>query len=319
MLRIAIVPRIAIVIILGLLCESLVAQAPSAEPSEDQAVESAADQAAQVEAEPTNPPTEDATPAETAEPTVIVEKVYRIFSAQSDQDTEIGTLTITAVETEQSLLITGEMSCYVDSQDGPMVRLVTSVDYDLAWTQPVSGQAETSVDGTTFMAGTVEFGETTYSYAGVELLDDRTAEPLVTPVEFGQADLPRPAGPVVVLQDFPVVAPRLVPEGVWAGGLVVAIVDFTASTSVGELMKIEYEGVLVRDYPDDEGNVKFSLLGPSYTYVTGSDGVIERRPRLELWSTVTYDANGEIVDYFVHRSWRLVEADDAETPEESDE
>lgn len=292
---------------LSLLCHLTVA----CSPADVRADMPTGEQPVAAEAQPTGPPAEN--PA-SDEPTVIVDKAYIIL--RSGDDKEVGTLTIRAVETEQGLLVTGEMALPFDY----MIRLVTSVAYDdLGWTQPVSGRTETFVDAASFMAGTVEFGESAYSYAGVQLLDDRTVEVLVTPVEFGQANLPRPAGPIVVLQDFPVVAPRLLPEGAWAGGLIVTIVDFAASVSAGELMTIEHGGVLVRDYPDEKGNVKFSLLGPSYTNVTGPDGVNKREPQLDLLSTVTYDANGEIVDYFVHRSWRLVEADDAETPEEGDE
>ena len=294
-------PRIAIVIILGVLCESLVAQAPSAEPPEDQAV--------QVEAEPTSPPTEDATPAEIAEPTVIVEKVYRIYS--TSDDSEVGTFAIRAVETEQIVQVVVDIS--IMDYGGHSVEIVTSVDYEQSSADPVSAQAETSVDGQACMQGTIEFGETTYSYSGVGLLDVLAGQPLTTPLEFGEADF-RPAGPIVFLMDFAVMAPRLLTE---AGTLEnLTVVGLPEDIAAPRLVTLMEGWLLVRDQADGEGNVTFSLSNRHRVAVRGPDGLTTTEEQTKLVATVTYDASGEIVDYRPAVMWRLVEVAQEELAED---
>ncbi len=290
--------RIATVVVFGLLCQFAVAGPPADAPAEDQAVQ----------AEPTSPPTADAASAETPEPTVIVDKVYRMFSAESDEDSEIGTFTIRAVETDQTVEVAVEIT--MDFR-GESVTISTSVDYKQASGEPISGQAETFIGGEACMQGTIEFGETTYSYSGVGLLDARAGEALTPPLEFGETDLPMPAGPVVFIADFAVMAPRLLAEA----GTLEDVIIFRVPDDIGapELVDVQEGCQLVRRPADADGNVVSELYYP----VPGTTPEGEPRIRQALDSSVTYNTDGEIVDYRPNEDdWRLVEVNHNEPAED---
>jgi len=220
---------------------------------------------------------------------VVFDRRYKMLSADGKED--IGTYHLRATETEKELTLVEKVSMLYNRRTvgwESTVRYRTKPSY-----VPLSGTAETTIDGKTWMKGTVTFAEKTYDISGRGFLDRTSGEPIDRPREFVKRGIPIPRGTLIFQSALPILAPRLLRKPGELRDIVV--VEFPDDISPPELINIKEGYRLVREEADDAGKYRISLFGPHH-----KRGL----------SSLQYDRKGDLLAIAPFGKLKLVEVAD---------
>jgi hypothetical protein len=189
--------------------------------------------------------------------TVLVDQSFAVFEPKGKES--VGNYQIKAVSRKADGLI--EITeLFAAKYRGKKAEITSTILYTGgANPSPVSGTAETRIDGKVCLKGTVTVTEKTVTCEGTTFIDERTGEALNPPKVYPKEDIRRPEGILLFQSTASVVGPLLLPK---EGETRIVLVEFPDDLYAPEFIRLNKDYRLARGKANDKGEFDMQVLEP---------------------------------------------------------